>query len=82
MGTLTMAVKRASAIDESITDLRNQREASNQELWDMVKRVHAGVKASFGDDSSQFEMVSGTHVSDRKTARRTPALQPNSLQSA
>ena len=89
ISALTMAVNRANAIDGSITDmenklidLRNQRDDSNQELWDMVKRMRAGVKASFGDDSSQFEMVGGTRVSDRKTSRRTPALEPNGLQSA
>lgn len=74
---LTRAVQRANAIDESITDLenrltdlRNQRDDSNEELWDLIKRVRAGVKASFGDDSSQFEMVGGTRLSDKKTARR------------
>ena len=59
-----------------MTDLRNQRDAANQDLWDKVKRLRAGVKASYGDDSSQYEMVGGTRMSERKTARRTaiPAL--------
>jgi hypothetical protein len=77
---LTMAVNRANAIDGTITDLenkltdlRNQRDASNEALWDMVKRARASFKGLYGDDSSQFEMVGGTRLSDRKTARRAPA---------
>ena len=75
---MTMDVNRARAIEESLTnlenkliDLRNQRDEANLILWAKVKRVRAGFKASYGDASSQFEMVSGTRVSDRKTARRT-----------
>ena len=50
-----------------------QRDAANLSLWDKVKRVRAGVKASFGNDSSQYEMVSGTRLSERKTATRRTA---------
>jgi hypothetical protein len=38
--------------------------------WDKVKRARAGVKAAYGDDSSQFEMIGGTRTSDRKTRSR------------
>lgn len=86
---LVMALKRANAIEDSITDLenkltdfRNQREASNEDLWNMVKRSRASFKGLYGDDSSQYEMVGGTRLSDRKTPRRTPVLEPDSLQSA
>jgi hypothetical protein len=77
-GALTMDVNRARGIDESLTnlenkltDLRNQRDEVNLILWDRVKRVRAGFKATYGDDSSQLEMVGGTRLSDRKTMRRT-----------
>jgi hypothetical protein len=36
-----------------------------------MKRVRAGVKANYGDDSQQYEMVGGTRMSERKTPRRT-----------
>jgi hypothetical protein len=32
------------------------------------------VKASFGDDSSQYEMVGGTRLSDRKPRSRKVAV--------
>jgi hypothetical protein len=69
----TMAVNRSRAIEENLTDLRNQRDAAHQDLWDKVKRLRSGVKATFGDDSSQYEMVGGTRMSERKSAaRKTP----------
>jgi hypothetical protein len=44
-------------------------------MWDKVKRVRAGVKANYGDDSSQYEMVGGTRLSERKSpTRRTTSL--------
>src|SRR5687768_10259695 len=77
---LATALKRANGLEGAITDLennltnlRNQREASNQELWNMVKRVRAAFKGIFGDDSSQYEMVGGKRLSERKTSRRTQA---------
>ena len=35
-------------------------------MWDKIKRVRAGVKANYGDDSQQYEMVGGTRTSERK----------------
>jgi predicted nucleic acid-binding Zn-ribbon protein len=80
IGAFTMAVNRSRAIEENLTDLenrltdlRNQRDAAHQDLWDKVKRLRAGVKAIFGDDSSQYEVVGGTRMSERKSAaRKTP----------
>jgi predicted nucleic acid-binding Zn-ribbon protein len=75
---LVMALKRANNLEDSITDLenkltdlRNQRDASNLHLWNMVKRSRASFEGLYGDDSSQFEMVGGTRLSDRRTARRS-----------
>ena len=81
----TRVINQAREVDEQIidlknqlTNLRNQRDATYYSLWDLVKRVRAGLKGSFGDDSSQYEMVGGTRLSERKTARRTatPASEP------
>jgi len=60
-----------SSLETQLTEVRNKRDAVCQATWDKVKRVRAGIKASFGDDSTQYEMIGGTRVSDRKTARRT-----------
>ena len=77
-GALTMEINHVRGVAEQITnlenkltDMRNQRDAFNQSIWDKVKRVRGGVKAIYGDDSSQYEMVGGTRLSDRKTMRRT-----------
>lgn len=74
---LTVDLNLARGIEEAITNLenqltnmRNQRDAANNSLWDKIKRARAGVKATYGDDSSQYEMVGGTRLSERKTPTR------------
>jgi hypothetical protein len=63
-------LSQMNALEAQITNLRNQRDALYQELWDKVKRVRNGVKANYGDDSSQYEMVGGTRLSERKSPTR------------
>jgi len=79
-GALTMDLNHVRGTEEQITNLentltnvRNQRDAYSLAMWDKVKRVRAAVKGIYGDDSSQYEMVGGTRLSDRKAMRRTPA---------
>ncbi len=59
-----------SALEIQLTNLRNQRDSLYQSIWDKVKRVRAGVKGIYGDDSSQYEMVGGTRLSERKPITR------------
>lgn len=59
-----------TSLENQMTDMRNQRQEAYASLWAMLKRVRAGVKASFGDDSSQYEMVGGTRLSERKSPTR------------
>ncbi len=61
------------SLEARFTDLRNQRDALGAELWDKVKRVRTGVKSIFGDDSSQYEMMGGTRMSERKRPVRQEA---------
>ncbi len=60
-----------SSLETQLTEVRNKRDAGCKSAWDKIKRVRAGIKASFGDDSTQYEMICGRRLSDRKTARRT-----------
>ena len=55
-----------NALETQLTNLRNERDTSNVELWDNVKRVRSAVKGIYGDDLTQYEMVSGTRLSERK----------------
>lgn len=78
IGAFTMAFNRSRGVEASIielekrlVELRNQRDTSHGALWDLIKRVRAGVKASYGDDSSQYEVIGGTRMSEKKTPRRT-----------
>ena len=60
-------------LEAQLADARNQREALGQAIWDKVKRLRRGVQAIYGDDSSQYDIVGGTRVSDRKPATRKVA---------
>jgi hypothetical protein len=53
-----------------LANLRNERDALYLSLWDKVKRVYSGVKAIYGDDSAQYEMVGRTPASKRKRRSR------------
>ncbi|MFZ5820926.1 MAG: hypothetical protein ACOYYJ_13580 [Chloroflexota bacterium] len=66
----TQILSQMNTLEAQLTDMRNQRDALYTELWDKVKRVRSGVKANYGDNSSQYEMVGGTRLSERKTPTR------------
>ena len=57
-------------LEAQLTDKRNQRDALYTAIWDKVKRVRNGIKGIYGDDSSQYEMVGGTRLSERKSPTR------------
>jgi hypothetical protein len=65
-------LSQMNALEAQLTDLRNQRDTLYEAMWDKVKRVRNGVKANYGDDSSQYEMVGGTRTSERKSPSRKP----------
>ena len=74
LNQVTPIAAQIVALETQLTDLRNQRDALNVGLWDKVKRARNGIKAIYGDDSSQYEMAGGTRVSDRKArTRKAPA---------
>ncbi len=60
-------------LEAQLTSLRNQRDSLYQSIWDKVKRTRAAIKGIYGDDSSQYEMVGGTRMSERKPRTRKPA---------
>ncbi len=57
-------------LETQLTNLRNQRDEGLVSIWDKVKRVRASIKGIYGDDSSQYEMVGGTRLSERKAPMR------------
>jgi hypothetical protein len=59
-----------SRLEKQLADKRDQRDILYNSIWDKVKRVRAGVKANYGDDSQQYETVGGTRTSDRKPRTR------------
>jgi hypothetical protein len=59
-----------SRLEKLLADKRDRRDILYNRLWDESKRIRAGVKANYGDDSQQYEMVGGTRMSDRKPRAR------------
>ena len=65
-GTLSLI----DSLEAELIDLRNRRDRQIVSAWEMVKRVRDGMKGFYGDDSSQYEMVGGTRLSERKPPAR------------
>ena len=57
-------------LEKQLADKRNQRDLLCATIWDKVKRVRAGVKANYGDDSTQYKLIGCTRISDRKPRAR------------
>lgn len=66
----SMLEAEISMLEIQLAERRDQRDIVYNSMWDKVKRVRAGVKANYGDDSQQFEMVGGTRTSERKPRAR------------
>ena|SRR5688572_9884879 len=62
-------------LEHQLMEVRNRRDALYLAAWDKVKRMRAGIKAMYGDDSTEYELVGGTRRSERKRARRTPVTE-------
>jgi len=64
---------KISTLQAQLTDELNKRVTVNTALWDMLKRIRGGVKSAYGDNSSQYEMVGGTRLSEKKKGGRKKA---------
>jgi hypothetical protein len=62
-----------AALEMQLTDLRNKRDEQLTQMWDAIKRVRATVKGVYGDNSSQYELVGGTRLQERKRPTRRQA---------
>lgn len=61
-----------ASLESQLMDARNKRDTLYDGLWQKMIRVRLGAKATFGDDSSQYELFGGTRRSDRKPRSRKP----------
>jgi hypothetical protein len=56
----------------ALDDKQNRLNFRERNLADMSQRVQAGVKAQYGPDSSEYELVGGIRRSERKKPVRKP----------
>lgn len=61
-----------TALELQLADLRNRRDDRLTKMWDAIKRIRASIKGAYGDDSSEYELVGGTRMSERKRTPRKP----------
>lgn len=57
-------------LELQLIDLRVRRDDQLAAIWEVVKRARATIKGIYGDDSSQYEMMGGTRMSERKKNQR------------
>ena len=60
------------ALELQLTDLRTKRDERMARMWDTVKRTRATVKGAYGDDSTEYKLIGGTRMSERRRAVRRP----------
>lgn len=58
--------------ENQLVALRNQRDAMREAAWENLKRVRSVVRGIYGDDSSEYELIGGTRMSEKKPRRRAP----------
>jgi len=61
--------------ENKLTDLRDQRDEAYGTGWSYITRMRAGIKAIYGDNSSQYKMAGGTRRSERKPRSRRAKVQ-------
>ena len=71
---------RINALETQLTDLRNQRDAVYHTGWKYINRLRDGICGHYGDDSSEYEMVGRTRLSERKP--RSKRVKPPVTESA
>lgn len=59
-------------LSNQVSALRNQRDDLRKSTWEKLKRTRSAIRGIFGDDSSEYDLVGGTRMSERKSPRRTP----------
>jgi hypothetical protein len=64
-----------TALEAQLTDKKNQLDSLYAGVWDRTKRIRSAVKGVYGDDSSQYEIVGGKRLSERKRPTRKAASE-------
>ncbi|HET9588592.1 MAG TPA: hypothetical protein VFO91_07365 [Anaerolineales bacterium] len=62
-------------LEKQLIEMRHRRDDLFLSAWDQVKRVRAGVRGIYGDDSTEYELTGCTPRSKRKRARRVRVVE-------
>ena len=69
-----------NALEAQLTNMRDQRDAVYHTGWKYINRLRDGIMSFYGDDSSEYEMVGRTRLSERKP--RSKRVKPPVTDSA
>ena len=61
--------EKIKRLETELLSVRNERDAACIQIWKQVTRARAGVKAVYGDDSTEYQLAGGTRLRDRKRPR-------------
>lgn len=73
---MTAFEARLDAYNQKVAELDDEQngiDADERELSQWNKRILSAGEASFGSDSSEYELLGGTRTSERKRPTRKPA---------
>ncbi len=70
--------EQIETLEMQLKDLRNHRDDDMFSLWGMIKCARSTIKGIFGDDSTQYKLVGGTRLSERKSNTRK-AAEPGAI---
>src|SRR5262249_44683991 len=72
--TQTQSIQaQINSLELQAKDLRNKRDQHLVGIWESVKRARYSIKGNYGDDSSEYELIGGKRMSERKKSARKQA---------
>ncbi|HKQ51690.1 MAG TPA: hypothetical protein VJT74_04930 [Pyrinomonadaceae bacterium] len=72
---LSAKIDRYNGMLASLDSLQNEIEADERDLRTLSGRLLSAAEAQYGPDSSEYEQLGGTRISERK--RRRPPTPPS-----
>ena len=70
LSTVDELKEKIIQLEKELLGVRHERDAVCIQVWDQVKRARAGIKAVYGDDSTEYRLSGGTRLRDRKRPRK------------
>ncbi|HNP73990.1 MAG TPA: hypothetical protein PLO33_17625 [Kouleothrix sp.] len=77
IGEARTSQTQITELELHLKELRNRRDDQLANVWDATKRIRTTVKGVYGDNSSEYQLVGGTRMSERKRPARRATPPPD-----